>query len=148
MPRKTLSELQAMLAAEKMDALAAVRASKLSAERTRATDYYMGDMSADMPAQDGRSRAVSTDVADTIEGLMPSLMEIFAGSDDVVPFDSVRPVTPDARSALDMLDVALDLRIPPDACHKAPLRGGVAQNPRRSAAANDRACGNRTEAGK
>jgi len=91
MPRKSLSELQAMLAAEKLDALAAVRASKLSAERTRATDYYNGDMAADMPAQEGRSRAVSTDVADTIEGLMPSLMEIFAGSDDVVRFEPVGP---------------------------------------------------------
>ena len=36
-------------------------------------DYYLGDMAKDMPAQDGRSRAVSTDVADTIEGLMPNL---------------------------------------------------------------------------
>jgi hypothetical protein len=48
-------------------------------------------MSQDMPAQDGRSRAVSTDVADTIEGLMPSLMDIFAGSDEVVRFEPVGP---------------------------------------------------------
>jgi hypothetical protein len=34
-------------------------------------DYYLGNMDKDMPAQDGRSKAVSTDVADTIEGLMP-----------------------------------------------------------------------------
>ena len=34
-------------------------------------DYYLGHMAKDMPAQDGRSRAVSSDVADTIEGLMP-----------------------------------------------------------------------------
>jgi hypothetical protein len=44
----------------------------------------MGDMPAKMPAQEGRSRAVSTDVADTIEGLMPSLMEIFDGSEDAL----------------------------------------------------------------
>ena len=44
-----------------------------------------------MPAQDGRSRAVSTDVADTIEGLMPNLMDIFAGSDEVVRFEPVGP---------------------------------------------------------
>src|SRR6185437_14497819 len=48
-------------------------------------------MRKDMPAQDGRSRAVSTDVADTIEGLMPSLMDIFAGSDEVVRFEPVGP---------------------------------------------------------
>lgn len=89
--RKSIRELEAILQAEKLDALAAVRASKLSAERTKATDYYMGDMQADMPAMDGRSRAVSTDVADTVEGLMPSLLEIFAGTDDVVRFEPVGP---------------------------------------------------------
>src|SRR5580693_7030651 len=87
MPKMPMSELKAMLTAEKMDALAAMRASKLSSERAHAMDYYNGDMSRDMPAQDGRSHAVSTDVADTIDGLMPSLMEIFAGSDDVVRFE-------------------------------------------------------------
>jgi hypothetical protein len=91
MPRMPVSELKAMLTAEKLDALAAMRASKLSAERSHAMDYYNGDMSADMPAADGRSRAVSTDVADTIDGLMPSLMEIFAGSDEVVRFEPVGP---------------------------------------------------------
>ena len=54
-------------------------------------DYYLGNMEKDMPAQDGRSRAVSTDVADTSEGLMPSLMDIFAGSDEVVRFEPVGP---------------------------------------------------------
>jgi hypothetical protein len=51
----------------------------------------MGDMSKDMPAPEGRSQAVSTDVADTVEGLMPQLMEIFAGGDEVVRFDPVGP---------------------------------------------------------
>ena len=91
MPKMPTSELKAMLTAEKLDALAAMRASKLSAERAHAMDYYNGDMSRDMPAQEGRSRAVSTDVADTIDGLMPSLMEIFAGSDDVVRFEPFGP---------------------------------------------------------
>ena len=91
MPRMPTSELTAMLTAEKLDALAAMRASKLSAERAHAMDYYNGDMSRDMPAQEGRSRAVSTDVADTIEGLMPSLMEIFCGGDEVVRFEAVGP---------------------------------------------------------
>jgi hypothetical protein len=43
-------------------------ASKLSDERSRALDYYLGDVSRDMPAPEGRSKAVSTDVADTMEG--------------------------------------------------------------------------------
>ncbi len=84
-------DLKAMLASEKANALAAISAARLMEERADAMDYYLGDMRKDMPAQDGRSRAVSTDVADTIEGLMPSLMDIFAGSDEVVRFEPVGP---------------------------------------------------------
>jgi len=51
-------------------ALAAISAAQLMEERADAMDYYLGDMRKDMPAQDGRSRAVSTDVADTIEGMV------------------------------------------------------------------------------
>jgi len=91
MAKMSASDLKSMIAAEKADALAAISAAKLAEERADAMDYYLGDMSKDMPAQDGRSRAVSTDVADTIEGLMPSLMDIFAGSDEVVRFEPVGP---------------------------------------------------------
>jgi len=91
MSKMSTSDLKAMLAAEKTDALAAISAARLAEERADAMDYYLGDMNKDMPAQDGRSRAVSTDVADTIEGLMPSLMDIFAGSDEVVRFEPVGP---------------------------------------------------------
>jgi hypothetical protein len=52
----------------------------------RALDYYLGDMTTDMPAPADRSKAVSSDVADTVEGLMPPLMEVFAGGDDTVEF--------------------------------------------------------------
>jgi hypothetical protein len=86
-----LSELKALLDSERNDALAATRASKLSGERSDAMDYYLGDMAKDMPAPEGRSHAVSTDVADTIEGLMPSLMEIFCAGDEVVRFEPVGP---------------------------------------------------------
>ncbi len=91
MPRMSVSDLKAMLAAEKADALAAISAAQLAEERADAMDYYLGHMNKDMPPQDGRSRAVSTDVADTIEGLMPHLMDIFAGSDEVVRFEPVGP---------------------------------------------------------
>src|SRR5262249_44261996 len=87
--RMSLSSLKAMLASEKADALAAMSAARLSGERARAQAYYLGDMEQDMPAPEGRSRAVSSDVADTIEGLMPSLMDIFCGSDEVVRFEPV-----------------------------------------------------------
>ncbi|WP_249127743.1 portal protein [Bradyrhizobium lablabi] len=86
-----LSDLKAMLGAQKADALAAMSAAQLAEERADAMDYYLGDMRKDMPAQEGRSRTVSTDVADTVEGLMPNLMDIFAGSDEVVRFEPVGP---------------------------------------------------------
>lgn len=91
MPKMSTSELKAMLEAEKANALAAISAAQLMEDRADAMDYYLGDMRKDMPAQDGRSRAVSTDVSDTIEGMMPALMDIFAGSDEVVRFEAVGP---------------------------------------------------------
>lgn len=84
-----LDELKATLASERAAALASVQASQLSEERQRAMDYYLGDMSTDMPSIEGQSSAVSSDVSDTIEGLMPSLMEIFCGGDEVVRFEPV-----------------------------------------------------------
>jgi hypothetical protein len=91
MAKMSESALKALLANEKADALASVSTSKLASERERALDYYNGDMSQDMPSMDGRSSAVSTDVMDTVEGLMPSLMEIFTSSDEVCEFDPVGP---------------------------------------------------------
>ncbi len=91
MSRMSTSDLKAMLAAENADALAAISAARLAEERADAMDYYLGHMAKDMPVQDGRSRAVSSDVSDTIEGLMPNLMDIFAGSDEVVRFEPVGP---------------------------------------------------------
>jgi hypothetical protein len=91
MPKMTAGDLKALLSAERYDALSAMAASKLSDERASALNYYMGNMSKDMPAPDGRSKAVSSDVADTIEGLMPPLMEIFAAGEEVVQFAPVGP---------------------------------------------------------
>jgi hypothetical protein len=83
--------VRALVAAEHADALAGLNASVLAQERSRAMEYYLQDMMRDMPTTEGRSAAVSSDVADTIEGLMPSLMEIFAGGDEVVRFEPVGP---------------------------------------------------------
>lgn len=84
-------ELKAMLASQKSDALASMSAAYLMEDRAKAQDYYLGRMDQDMPAPEGRSQAVSTDVADSVEGLMPALMDIFAGSDEVVRFEPVGP---------------------------------------------------------
>jgi len=91
MPKMSNGDLKALLANEKAAALAGMSSSKLSEDRSKAMDYYLGDMSRDLPAQDGRSSAVSTDVSDTVEGLMPTLMDIFTSGDEVVKFDPVGP---------------------------------------------------------
>src|SRR5215469_10849265 len=91
MPKMSPSELRALINAQKYDALAATQSAKLTLEREKAERYYFGDMENDMPVEDGRSAAISSDVADTIEGLMPHLMDIFAGSDEVVRFEPVGP---------------------------------------------------------
>jgi hypothetical protein len=91
MAKMSTREIQAMLGSEKAAALAAISAAQLMEERADAMDYYLGNMERDMPAQDGRSRAVSTDVSDIIEGLLPGLMDIFAGSDEVMRFEPVGP---------------------------------------------------------
>ena len=90
------AELRAILAAKKRaalgDELGSRSGASLAEERARALDYYLGEMDADMPPPEGRSRAVSSDVADTVESLMPALMEIFASGDEIVEF---RPVGPE-----------------------------------------------------
>lgn len=89
-------ELKSLIAAEYSDALAANESADLTYERARAMDFYLGRMDEEMPALEGRSSTVSTDVSDVIEGLMPNLMDIFAGSDEVVRFEPVGPEDEDA----------------------------------------------------
>lgn len=85
--------------------MAAMSAMQLSEERARAMDYYLGEMRQDMPAEEGRSQAVSTDVSDIIEGMMPELMDIFAGSDEVVRFEPDGPNDEDqARQETDYVN--------------------------------------------
>lgn len=96
MPKMSDDTLNAIVNSAKAQALAALTSLQLSEDRAKAMNYYVGDMSEDMPSQDGRSSAVSTDVADTVDGMMPSLMDIFAGSDEVVRFEPVGPEDEDA----------------------------------------------------
>ncbi len=90
-------QLKGLLQAAYSDALSSNTANKLSQDREKAMRYYLGDVSQDIPNEEGRSEAVSFDVSDTIEGLMPVLMEIFAGTDEVVKFEAVGPE--DTRAA-------------------------------------------------
>jgi hypothetical protein len=63
--------------------------SELAAQRAEAINAYMGKNT--NPAPEGNSQVVSRDLFDTIEWITPSLVRIFAGSDDVVKFNPVGP---------------------------------------------------------
>lgn len=60
-------------------------------DRLRALDYYKGDVKTDIPSLPNRSKAVSTDVADAVETILPDLMEIFTAGGDVAAFVPVKP---------------------------------------------------------
>lgn len=61
---------------------------ELAAERNRAMAYYLGLAEDDLapPEIPDRSAAISTDVSDTIEWLLPALMSIFTAGPSVLEF--------------------------------------------------------------
>lgn len=61
----------------------------LSKERAGLMDYYLGKPFGN--EEDGRSSVVSTDVADTIESILPSLLKMFTGGEDIGEFSPVGP---------------------------------------------------------
>jgi hypothetical protein len=74
-------------------------------DRLRALDYYKGDMKADIPSLPNRSRAVSNDVADAVETILPDIMEIFTAGGDVAVFEPTKPGDEDAaRQETDYLN--------------------------------------------
>jgi hypothetical protein len=66
---------------------------KLSAQRQKAMQYYLGEAFGDLapPEVEGRSAVVSPDVRNTIESMLPQLMVKFAGSEQVVSFEPQKP---------------------------------------------------------
>jgi len=77
------SDLEATVGGELNDAVSFVD-SELSPVRARAIQYYRGEPFGN--EEEGRSQVVSTDVRDTINGIMPSLMKVFFGSKKIVNF--------------------------------------------------------------
>jgi hypothetical protein len=57
----------------------------LTDQREMALEYYKGQMR-DVPAMPNRSKAVSMDVRDGIQAILPDLMDIFTGTDEVLVF--------------------------------------------------------------
>ena len=74
-------ELQSLLSGQIQNALGYL-GGQLSDSRTKSLEYYLGDKLG--TEIDGRSQVVSTDVADTIESLLPNLLRVFTASDKVV----------------------------------------------------------------
>jgi len=60
--------------------------SEYSQERIRAMDFYLGEPLGN--EIEGRSQVVSTDVADTVESIMPNLMRVFTANDQYVRFNA------------------------------------------------------------
>lgn len=57
---------------------------ELETHRTQASDYYDRKPTGD--EQEGQSKVVTSEFADTIESFMPSLMRVFASGEEVVEF--------------------------------------------------------------
>lgn len=85
-------QLKSIVDAEMRQALGYLTG-KLADQRYKAEYYYRGEAIGDLapPGIPGRSKAVSTDVMETIEGVMPRLMKIFCGSENAVEFSPTKP---------------------------------------------------------
>lgn len=81
-------ELQSLIDSEIRAALGG-QGSELSTERAENLRYYLGEKFGN--EQEGRSQVVSTDVADTIDWILPQLMRIFASGENTVAFEPVGP---------------------------------------------------------
>ena len=77
------NEFQAIVRYEVQQALGYYD-TEFSQDRIEAMDYYLGEPFGN--EQSDRSQVVSTEVSDTIEHIMPSLMRIFTQSDEYVRF--------------------------------------------------------------
>lgn len=88
MAKMTESELQAALQAEERSALGYLGGA-LSEARKKALNYYLGEPFGNEIKD--RSQVVSTDVADTIEWILPGLVKIFTAGDEVVEFQPTGP---------------------------------------------------------
>jgi len=61
--------------------------SELDGNREEALDYYLGNLPG--AAEEGRSQAVSTDVADAIEWILPQIIKAMIGKGPIITFDAI-----------------------------------------------------------
>lgn len=79
------STLLGHLQAERRQSIGFEDNGDIEESRERALEYIKGEMS-DVPAKKNRSSVVSSDVADAVETVLPDLMEIFTGGEDIGSF--------------------------------------------------------------
>ena len=87
MPKLSNEEIRAILSAEINGALGYL-GGQLSEQRKKSVEYYLGEKLG--TEIDGRSQVVSTDVADTIETILPNLLRVFTASDRTVVCEPVK----------------------------------------------------------
>ena len=81
------TELQSIISSEITNSLGFL-GGNLSSQRKKSIEYYLGEKLG--TEIDGRSQVVSTDVADTVETILPNLLRIFTASDQVVRCEPVK----------------------------------------------------------
>jgi len=82
----TKEELLALINSEE-DSAIGFHGGELSEQRTKALEYYLQQPFGN--EEIGRSQAVSSDVSDVVNWLMPSLIDVFLSSDNAVSFEAV-----------------------------------------------------------
>lgn len=86
MAKLTDDELGALIDAE-FDTAMGAEGGDIASERALAWDYYLSKPFGN--EVEGESDVVTSDVADVIDGIMPSLLRIFTTADNLVQFDPV-----------------------------------------------------------
>ena len=81
-------ELIALVDQEFSNAMGAPDA-EVSKERADAYRYYLSEPIGN--EQEGQSHVVTSDVADVVDSIMPSLLRLFTTADNLVSFDPVGP---------------------------------------------------------
>src|SRR3954466_14641762 len=79
--------LKALIASEIQSSVSFME-SELSEDRTRALEYYRGEMKDTAPAAN-RSSVVSRDVSDTIAWMLPGIIRVYSASDRMAEFEPV-----------------------------------------------------------
>lgn len=85
----TEDDIKSILALKVASAIGGGLNDAIAQSRVKAEQYYKGEPFGD--EKSGRSKVVSRDVAETVDGVMPSMLKVFAGGDEVARFDPTQP---------------------------------------------------------